>query len=85
MTNHQEAQLLQKTTQCPLLHPFNGLLKDNLGKPDAAKDDRVAVASAGHMQIICTSLKTDNHATTSPLSFCRPDALPATQPQASKH
>jgi len=28
----------------------------------------VAVASAGHMQI-CTSLQTDNHASTSPLSF----------------
>ena len=38
-----------------------------------------------HMQIICTSLQTDNHASTSPLSFCRPDALPATQPTASKH
>jgi len=29
-----------------------------------------------HMQIICTSLKTDNHASTSSLSFFRPDALP---------
>jgi len=39
-----------------------------------------------HMQIICTSLQTDNHArqylTT---QFYRPDALPATQPTASKH
>jgi len=32
-----------------------------------------------HMQIICTSLQTDNHASTSPLSFCRLDALPAAQ------
>ena len=38
-----------------------------------------------HMQIICTSLQTDNHASTSPLSFYRPDALPAIQPTASKH
>jgi len=38
-----------------------------------------------HMQIICTSLQTDNHASTTPLSFYRPDALPATQPTASKH
>jgi len=38
-----------------------------------------------HMQIICTSLQTDNHASTSPLSFYRPDALPATQSTASKH
>ena len=38
-----------------------------------------------HMQIICTSLQTDNHASTSPLSFYRPDALPATKPTVSKH
>jgi len=33
-----------------------------------------------HMQIICTSFQSDNQASTSPLSFCRPDALPAAQP-----
>jgi len=38
-----------------------------------------------HMQIICTSLQTNNHVSTSPLSFYGPDALPATQPTASKH
>jgi len=38
-----------------------------------------------HMQIICISLLTDNRASTSPLSFYRPDALPAAQPTASKH
>jgi len=38
-----------------------------------------------HMQIICTLLQTDNHASTSPLSFYRPDAPPAAQPTASKH
>jgi len=38
-----------------------------------------------HMQIICTSLQTDNHASTSPISFYRPDALAATQLTASKH
>jgi len=32
-----------------------------------------------HMQIICTLLHIDNHASTSSLSFYRPDALPATQ------
>jgi len=37
------------------------------------------------MQIICISFWTDNHTSTSPLSFYRPDALPATQPTASKH
>jgi len=37
-----------------------------------------------HMQITCTSLRTDNHASTSPLSFYRLDALPAAQPTALK-
>ena len=34
-----------------------------------------------YMQIICTSFQTDNHAGTSPLSFYRPDALPAPNQQ----
>jgi len=38
----------------------------------------------GHMQV-CTSLQTDNHASTPQLSFYRPDALPAAQPTASKN
>ena len=38
-----------------------------------------------HMQIICTSLQRDNHASTSPLSFYRLDALTAAQPTASKY
>jgi len=38
-----------------------------------------------HTQIICTSLQTDNHASTSSLCFYRPDALPAAQPTVSKH
>jgi len=38
-----------------------------------------------HMQIICTSLQTDNHTSISPLSFYRPDVLPANQPTASMH
>jgi len=33
-----------------------------------------------HMQIICTLLETDNHASTSPLSFYRPDTLPTAHP-----
>jgi len=41
-----------------------------------ARDDGLTVASAGHMQVICTSLQTDDHASTSPLSFYKPDALP---------
>jgi len=35
----------------------------------------------GNMQIVCTSLQTDNHASTSPLSFCRPDAVSAANQQ----
>ena len=38
----------------------------------------------GHVQV-CTSLQTNNHASIPPLSFYRPDALPAAQPTASKH
>jgi len=37
------------------------------------------VAAAGPYANHCTSLQTDNHAITSPLSFYRPDALPVTQ------
>ena len=33
---------------------------------------------------VCTMLQTDNHASTPPLVFYRPDALPAAQPTASK-
>jgi len=36
-----------------------------------------------HMQIICTSLQTDNYASTLPLSFYRPDSIPAAQPTLS--
>jgi len=34
----------------------------------------------GHVQV-CTSLQTDNHASSPPLSFYRPDALPAAHQQ----
>jgi len=53
-----------------------------------ARDSEWQRHQLGHMQV-CTSLQTDNHASTSPLSFFlvfyRPDALPAAQPTASKH
>ena len=38
-----------------------------------------------HVQTICTWLQTDNHANTSSLDFCRPDALSDSQPTVSKH
>jgi len=34
---------------------------------------------------VCTLHQTENHASTQPLSFYRPDALPAAQPTVSKH
>jgi len=43
------------------------------------------MASTGQYAIICISIQTDNNASTSPLSFYRPDALPAAQPTAWKH
>jgi len=49
-----------------------------------ARDSEWQWHQLGHMQV-CTSFQTDNHASTSPLSFYRQDALPAAQPTASKH
>jgi len=49
-----------------------------------ARDSEWQWHQLGHMQV-CTSFQTDNHASTPPLSFYRPDALPAAQPTASKH
>jgi len=77
-------------------HPFNGPFsvtaqvgryqkgKTNLDFAEA-RDSEWRWHQLGHMQV-CTSLQTDNHASTSPLSFFyRLDALPATQTTASKH
>ena len=75
--------------------PFNGPLsrttqvsqyqkgKTNLDFTEA-RDSEWQWHELGHMQV-CTSLQTDNHPSTAPLVFYRPDALPATQPTASKH
>jgi len=50
-----------------------------------ARDGEWQWHQLGHMQV-CTSLQTDNDASTPPLKFFyRPDALPAAQPTASKH
>ena len=49
-----------------------------------ARDSERQWHQLGHMQVRI-SLQTDNHARTPPLCFYRPDALPATQPTASKH
>jgi len=77
-------------------HVFNGHLsgttrviryqkgKTNLDFTEA-RDSEWQWHQLGHMQV-CTSLQTDNHSRTPPLSLftCRPDALPAAQPTASK-
>ena len=76
-------------------HPFNGPLSGSTwvsryqkGKTNldftGARDSEWQWHQLRDMQV-CTSLQTDNHARTSPLSFYRPDALPATQTTASKH
>ena len=57
--------------------------KTNLDFTDA-RDSEWQWHQLGHMQV-CTSLLTDNHTSTPPLSFYRPDAFPAAQPTASKH
>jgi len=49
-----------------------------------ARDSEWQWHQLGHMQVR-TSLQTDNRASTSLLSFYRPDALPAAQPTAQKH
>jgi len=49
-----------------------------------ARDNEWQWHQLGHMQV-CTLHQTDNHTSTPPLSFYRPDALPATRPTASKH
>ena len=79
----------------PVTHPFNGPLsgttqvsryqkgKTNLDFTEA-RDSEWQWLQLGYMQV-CTSLQTDNHASTPPLVFYRPDALPAAQPTASKH
>jgi len=49
-----------------------------------ARDSEWQWHQLGYTQV-CTSQQTDNHASIQPLSFYRPDALPATQTTASKH
>ena len=76
-------------------HPFNGPFSGTIrvsryqkGKTNLdfteARDSEWQWHQLGHMQVRI-SLQTDNHASTPPLSFYRPDALPAAQPTASKH
>jgi len=57
--------------------------KNNLDYTEA-RDNEWQWHQLGHMQA-CTSPQTNNHASTPALSFYQPDALPASQPAASKH
>jgi len=80
---------------CSYTRPFNGPLfgatrvsryqkgKTNLDFTEAG-DSEWQWHQLGHMQV-GTSLQTDNHASTPPLSFYRPDALHVAQSTASKH
>jgi len=70
-------------------HPFNGRFSgttwvSRYQKSKSNLDGEWQWHQLGCMQV-CTSLQTDNHANTPPLSFYRPDALPAAQPTVSKH
>ena len=71
-------------------HPFNGPFsrttqksKTNLDFTEA-RDSEWQWNQLGRVQV-CTSLQTDNHASTPPLSFLQVDALSATQPTMSEH
>ena len=63
--------------------PLSRTASSNLDFTEA-RDSEWQWHQLGHMQV-CTSLQTDNHASTPPICFYRPDALPAAQPTASKH
>ena len=91
ITTNRHTMLLYSTHT----HRFNGPLsrttrvsqyQKSKTNPDftEARDSEWPWDQLGHMQV-CTSLQTDNHASTPPLSFYKPDALPAAQPTASKH
>ena len=84
--------LLQQKLHNTHIHPFNTRTtrvsryqkgKTNLDFTEA-RDSEWQWHQLGHMQV-CTSLQTDNHASTHHSVFYRLDALPAAQPTASKH
>jgi len=72
--------------------------QDNLGRHQKSKPFSILLEQEmmgwqwhqlDHMKVICTSLQTENHASTSPLRFYRPDALnycgPTNSVKALKH
>ena len=94
-TSHEQYYKVTRYYSQPHTHPFNGPFsgttwvsqyqkgKTNLDFTEAT-DSEWQWHQLGHMQV-CTSFQTNNHASTLPLSFYRPDALPAAQPAASEH
>jgi len=75
-----------------LLHPLNGLFSKTTSvsrhqkrKPSGAREDGVAVASAGPCANHLHLAPDWYHTSTSPLSFYTPDAFFVAQPTASKH
>jgi len=88
----QDPRQPQTTTT---LQPFNGLFSRTtwVSRHQKAKPFWILLEQEitgwqwhqlDHKQINCTSLQTDNHASISPLSFYRPDALPANSVKALK-
>jgi len=70
---------------CPGLPKWAGTRKVKPLDFTEARDSEWQWHRLGHMQV-CTSLQTDNHASTPPLSFFyRPDALLSAQPTTSKY
>jgi len=66
--------------------------QDNLGRHQKSKPFSILLEQEmmgwqwhqlDHMKVICTSLQTENHASTSPLRFYRPDALNYCRPTNS--
>ena len=80
---HMHTHVVRPSWLCPGL-PVRGWTgtRTNLDVTEA-RDSEWQWHHLGHMQI-CTSPQTDNHASIPPLSFYRPDALPAAQTTASK-
>ena len=83
--------VLQHTHTCPFNVPLSGTIqvsryqkgKTNLDFTEA-RDSEWQWHQLGHMQV-CTSLQTDNHASTHHSVFYRLDAPSAAKPTASKH
>jgi len=92
----EDIMFTQNSQEHKHTHPFNGPFsgatwvrryqkgKTNLDFTEA-RDSEWQWHQLGHMQV-CILLQTDNHTSPPPpICFYRPDALPATQPTASKH